>query len=49
MENLEPKILSILSDKVRIANDKNVSVADDAGEVYSEPDAMSETISTSYT
>ena len=39
MENLEPKILSVLSDKVRIANDKSVTVDSEAGEIYYEPDS----------
>lgn len=38
MEELEPKISSILSGKVRIANDKSISVSNDVGEINSEAD-----------
>lgn len=49
IEDLEPKISSILSDKVRIANDKSVSVDISTGEIYYEPDIESSSNTTSYT
>jgi len=51
IENLEPKILSVLSDKVRIANDKSVSTINPANtneEILSESDNEVETVSSFY-
>ena len=51
IENLEPKILSVLSDKVRIANDKSVSTVNPANtneEILSESDNEVETVSSFY-